>query len=174
MLTATAKLLPKGATIRLMGRFTDETTGHRIAWARRRRGMTQAELARRVGVRNVYISQIENDHRPPSRRTLRVIADELDTTVGFLEREIDDPTPAKATEQEPVYFSPEADAAAQLIDAAPPDERARMLAVLRTLAATVSQTGQQKEYDESHLIAPQQRRLILGKHLGQQREGTRA
>ena len=56
-------------------------------------------------------------------------------SIAFLELETDDPTPPQAApEPAPVYFSAEADAAAQLIDAMPPARRVGALAVLRTMA----------------------------------------
>ena len=67
---------------------------------------------------------------------MRLIAQTLETSIGFLECETDDPTPPQSKALEPTYFSAEADAAARLIDDAPPEERTRMLAVLRALAST--------------------------------------
>lgn len=126
----------------------NDSTGTRIAWARkqktvqdadgRRRPMTGHDLAAVVGVRNVYISQIENDHRMPSREVLQKIAEALGVTVGFLIMETDIPQPAGGEPEAPIYFSEEADAAAKLIDAAPPDKRIEMLAVLRVMAGNVS------------------------------------
>lgn len=43
------------------------TTGGRIKWARMRAEMTQAALGRAVGVKNVYISQLENNVHEASR-----------------------------------------------------------------------------------------------------------
>ena len=64
-----------------MNTYMNDSTGTRIAWARkqktvqdadgRRRPMTGHDLAAAVGVRNVYISQIENDRRMPSREVLQ-------------------------------------------------------------------------------------------------------
>ena len=127
-----------------MGTYSTDSTGARIAWMRKQRKMTGGEMARLLGVRNVYISQIENNE------------------------------PSRTEEAAPVYFSPEADAAAQLIDDAPPEERARILSVVRALVATFSQPAQEKAQEGSHLISqPRQtfaQRLIYGER-DQQRRG---
>ena len=80
--------------------------------------MTQAALGHAVGVKNVYISQLENNVHEASRPLMRTIAQTLGVSIGFLELETDDPTPPQIDEPEqPNYLSPQADEAAQLIDA---------------------------------------------------------
>jgi transcriptional regulator with XRE-family HTH domain len=157
-----------------MSTYKNDSTGKRIAWLRKQKGMSGHALADAVGVRNVYISQIENDRYKPSRNKLVELAALLDTTVGFLLMETDDPAQAGIpTEPEPVYWSEEADAAAKLIDAAEPEERARMLAVLRTLANTsIANAPATNEYSSQQLKAdePLQQRLILGEYFGGQRQ----
>jgi transcriptional regulator with XRE-family HTH domain len=157
-----------------MNTYKNDSTGKRIAWLRKQKGMSGHALADAVGVRNVYISQIENDRYKPSRNKLVKLAALLDTTVGFLLMETDDPaqvsTPA---ESGPVYWSEEADAAAKLIDAAEPEERARMLAVLRTLANTsIANAPATDEYHSQQPRAdePLQQRLILGEYFRGQRQ----
>ena len=135
---------PPALKITDMNTYTNDSTGTRIAWARkqkmvqdadgRRRQMNGHELAAAVGMRNVYVSQIENNHRIPSRDVLQKIAEVLGVTVGFLLMETDIPQPASAEPETPVYFSEEADAAAKLIDDVPPEKRREMLAVLRVMA----------------------------------------
>ena len=70
----------------------------------RRRQMNGHGLVAAVGVRNVYVSQIENNHRIPSRDVLQKIAEVLGVTVGFLLMETDIPQPASAEPETPVYF----------------------------------------------------------------------
>ncbi len=53
------------------------TTGQRIKEARKRAGMTQKELALKLGIPFQGISQWENDLRNPKYETLRRIADAL-------------------------------------------------------------------------------------------------
>lgn len=151
MITATVNDTITEHRIMAMNTYQTDSRGRRIAWARKhadwiapggehRIGMTGSELARAVGVRNVTISYIENDHRDLSLPLLLKIAEVTGVTVGFLLMETDYPYKVELPPElppEPVpYISPEADAAADLIDTAPPAERARMLAVLRTLAGS--------------------------------------
>ena len=55
--------------------------------------------------------------------------------------ETDIPQPAGVEPETPVYFSEEADAAAKLIDDAPPEKRREMLAVLRVMAESALAEG---------------------------------
>lgn len=160
MLVVAENYTPDALKIEGMSTYTNDSTGARIAWARKQkqvidsdgrcRPMNGHELAAAVGVRNVYVSQIENDHRIPSRDVLLKIAEVLGVTVGFLLMETDVPQPVSAEPETPVYFSEEADAAAQLIDDVPPDKRREMLAVLRVmaesaLAGTAKDSGGENE-----------------------------
>lgn len=151
MLVIAENHAPPALKITGMNTYTNDSTGTRIAWARkqkmvqdadgRRRQMNGHELAAAVGVRNVYISQIENNHRIPSRDVLQKIAEVLGVTVGFLLMETDNPQPAGAEPETPVYFSEEADAGAKLIDdVKDPAKRREMLAVLRVMAESALAT----------------------------------
>lgn len=60
------------------------TTGQRIRAARKKAGMTQAELAKRLGISYVGISQWENDIRNPKYETLLRIAKALNVEVDTL------------------------------------------------------------------------------------------
>lgn len=60
------------------------TTGERIKAARKRAGMTQAELANKLGISYVGISQWENNLRSPKYKTLRRIAAALNVSVDSL------------------------------------------------------------------------------------------
>ncbi len=121
------------AKIRNMGLGYQDTTAQRIKWARNRAGLTQDGLAREVGVLYVYINQIENAKREPSRKLLKKIAVTLGVSMGFLELETDDPTPPKemGASVDPVYFSPEADEIARMVDAMPEHRRAFVLNIVR-------------------------------------------
>ncbi len=151
MILAHRNVVADGGKIAAMSVYNEDSIGRRIAWARknvewtdsegkRHKGMTGHQLGRRLvtsgtmsGVRNVYVSQMENNHASPSLSMLCKIAEVTGVTVGFLLMETDYPYRDRP-EPEPVYFSEEADAAAQIIDAAPPEERARIVAVVRALA----------------------------------------
>lgn len=163
------------ATIEVMGTYSNDSTGARIAWLRKQRRMTGHDLAKAVDVRNVYISQIENGHRDASRQMLQKLAAVLGTTVGFLLMETDDPESATVQPEPPAaYWSEEADAAARLVDAAQPEDRARMLAVLQALASISEANNSQEKNSEGVIYLrnspapaePMQGRLILGEYFG--------
>lgn len=52
--------------------------------ARKEAGMTQGQLAEKVGVTNDYISMIERGDRTPGFNLAKKIADELNTTVDVI------------------------------------------------------------------------------------------
>jgi len=58
--------------------------GQRLKAARKRAGLTQAELAEKVGVGRVSIARIETGTRKPSMDLALTIARELDTTAEAL------------------------------------------------------------------------------------------
>jgi len=159
MLVTAENHAPDALKITGMNTYTNDSTGSRVAWARkqkqvqdadgRRRPMNGHELAAAVGVRNVYISQIENNHRIPSRDVLQKIAEALGVTVGFLLMETDNPQPAGVEPEMPVYFSEEADAAAKLIDDVPPEKRREMLAVLRVMAENALADGAKNSSEQN-------------------------
>ncbi|MFE7227004.1 helix-turn-helix domain-containing protein [Nocardioides sp. NPDC057577] len=75
---------------------TQFTVGERIAWYRRRRGLSQEVLAGRVGRTSDWLSKIENGRIELDRLSvLRVLADALDTTLADL---IAEPSLLKWTE----------------------------------------------------------------------------
>lgn len=121
-----------------MGLGYQDTTPQRIKWARNRAGLTQDGLGHEVGVLYVYINQIENGKREPSRKLLKKIAAALNVSIGFLELETDDPTPPRQQDDndpDPVYFSAEADEVARMIDAMPEHRRAFTLNLVRLCLA---------------------------------------
>ncbi len=64
---------------------TDLTIGERIAWYRRRRGMSQEVLAGRVGRTVDWLSKIENNRIGLDRLSIiKAVAAVLDITVGDL------------------------------------------------------------------------------------------
>jgi DNA-binding XRE family transcriptional regulator len=68
---------------------TPTDMGPRIKRLRKQRGLTQAELAEKVGVQRVYIARIESQdtashYRRPSLATLERLAKALKTSVGQL------------------------------------------------------------------------------------------
>lgn len=107
-----------------------DTFEDRIAWLLKQRGMSQKELAAQLDVSVQFLNSLVIGRRRPNVKRLTQIATALHTSVDFLALTSDDPTPPQeaAPEPAPYYFSAEADAAAQLIDAMR-DERRRGLAL---------------------------------------------
>ncbi len=153
MILTHSNSVANGLTISAMNVYNEDSIGRRIAWARKNVdwtdsngehhiGMTGHQLGRRLvtqgtatGVRNVYVSQLENNHASPSLPMLRKIAEVTGVTVGFLLMETDYPyRGGTAPEPEPIYLSPEADTVAKIVDDASPAERARILAVVQAMA----------------------------------------
>lgn len=60
------------------------TTGQRIKAARKKAGMTQAELAKKLGISYVGISQWERDLRNPKQETIQRIAKALECDFYWL------------------------------------------------------------------------------------------
>ena len=58
--------------------------GHRIRCARKKKGMTQEELATHTDLTVPYISNIENNHTKLSLVSIAAIANALETTVDGL------------------------------------------------------------------------------------------
>ncbi|MGQ4597175.1 helix-turn-helix domain-containing protein [Nocardia sp. R6R-6] len=67
------------------GMSQDLTIGERVAWYRRRRGMSQGVLAGLVGRTDDWVGKIENNRIPLDRLSiLRLLADALDVSLGDL------------------------------------------------------------------------------------------
>lgn len=62
----------------------DEIVGANIRKYRRMRGLTQAELGRRIGVKNNTISQYESGRNSPEQNMIYSIAKELEVSVSDL------------------------------------------------------------------------------------------
>lgn len=60
------------------------TTGERIKKLRKKRRLTQSELAKEIGISRSYMSEIESDKRNMSIKTLTKIATGLDISLSFL------------------------------------------------------------------------------------------
>ncbi|MFL2069874.1 helix-turn-helix domain-containing protein [Leuconostoc mesenteroides] len=66
-------------------------TANRIKELRTQKKLTQSELAETINTSRVTISRIESETRQPSYAMLSLIADALDTTVGYLQGKTDSP-----------------------------------------------------------------------------------
>jgi transcriptional regulator with XRE-family HTH domain len=127
---------------RAMG-ITLRTFRERIMWLLDRpehgNGISQKELAAAMGISSQYLSTLIRKESPrrPNVRHLQAAAGALNTSVSFLALATDDPSPDKE-DAGPIYFSPQADEAAQLIDAMPTDtQRELALQLVRQVAAYV-------------------------------------
>ncbi len=91
-----------------------DTTGRRIKAVREHEGLTQIALAEKLGIRQAYMSQLENDKSIAPADLLATIAQVLDVSADYLLLLSDDaerqPTP------ELPGISPEAEEAARLVD----------------------------------------------------------
>ncbi|KAA0222322.1 MAG: helix-turn-helix domain-containing protein [Planctomycetota bacterium] len=68
----------------LIARRSRETFGQRVRRLRRRNRWTQAEFARRAGINQGFLSQIERDRKSPSAQTLDAMAVALGVPQGVL------------------------------------------------------------------------------------------
>lgn len=113
--------------------------GERITALRKPAGYkTQRALATRLGVSDAFLSDIVRGVKNPSLEMLCELAKLLNTTTDYLLLLTDSPdtlgTPSLEN-GDPVYFSPEADEVARIIDALPPETRAFVLHMARALTA---------------------------------------
>jgi len=69
----------------------NDTVGRRVAWLRTLRGMSQGELAEKIGRTRGYVGQLETDRTKPSVEVLMALADVLETSTDFLLLRTDDP-----------------------------------------------------------------------------------
>jgi len=105
------------------------TTGQRVRFARDRiKGWQSKELASKINISPAMLSKIEHDQKSPSMETLIALAAALDVSIDWLVPSQGAENPYRRKEDEPVYFSPEADEVAHLVDALPPKYRAVVLA----------------------------------------------
>lgn len=75
--------------------------GHRLRILRERAGISQRELARRAGVTNASVSQVENNRVSPSVASLRKIVGALGLSLAefFSDETVEGPGPFEAAEE---------------------------------------------------------------------------
>lgn len=73
--------------------MNERTFGQRVGLIRDQRGLTQAEVAKRIGLSRTSVANIEADRQEPGLTKLRELAAALDTTVGALLGEVPIPEP---------------------------------------------------------------------------------
>lgn len=151
---------------RSMG-ITLKTFGGRVRWLMDQpehgNGMSQKELAAAIGLSEQFTGALILGRRNPNVRHLQAFGKALKTSVSFLALTTDDPSP-DAPESAPVYFSPQADEAAQLIDAMRDDDlRDIALDLVRVLAMYDIGEGDDPSRTGTGGVS---RRLIAAKLLG--------
>lgn len=67
----------------------------RLRAARKHRGLSQLEVANRIGLNHANISLFETGERKPSFDNLRALADALDVTIDYILGRVDEIGPAK-------------------------------------------------------------------------------
>jgi len=77
--------------------MSDRTFGERVAHLRELRSLTQADVAKRIGLARTSVANIEADRQEPGLTKLRELAAALDTTVGALLGEVPIPEPPDVT-----------------------------------------------------------------------------
>ena len=107
------------------------TIGERITALRKPAGYkTQRALATRLGVSDAFLSDIVRGIKYPSLDMLCTLAGLLNTTTDYLLLRTDNPdVPGVAPLEtgDPIYFSPEADEIARIVDALQPETRQYVL-----------------------------------------------
>lgn len=125
--------------IRVLGSLGERVRALRIA-----KGLDQIQLARAVSgrgtpVKNATISAIERGEINPSLPVVINIADELGVSLDYITMRTDvAETPAAM--DEPVYFSPEADEVARLVDGMPEHLRREVLAHVQLIMERTQQS----------------------------------
>ena len=104
------------------------TLGERIEALRKREGIAQAELARRVGIsQSTMNSLIHGDSR--TSRSLLALARELKTNPAYLTGETDDPSPGAA----PSGLSSQDKEALELLHSMSAESRKTLMQFMRTV-----------------------------------------
>lgn len=105
--------------------------GDRIEERRKVVGLSQAELARRIGVRQSTINSLVNGNSRTSR-SLLAIARELQTTPAYLTGETDDPS--SSIPDEGMVLTTEEREWVDLLRALPVGDRKATMHIVRSLA----------------------------------------
>lgn len=119
-----------------------DSFGRRLKILRTDMGLRQedlrAEMKRVAGVDigATYISELERTDKMPSLQVAAAIARVLGTTTDYLALLSDDPEPSHDPPER--YITPEADAAARIIDALPAEARRDVLAVVQRITQPIA------------------------------------
>lgn len=122
-----------------------DTFGKRLKMLRVDRGMSQIELRDKmeklygVSIGETYVSELERSSKMPSLEVAAAMARALEVSVDYLGLIIEDALPYKREDVTPLYFSPEADEVARLVDAMPQMHRAMIVSMLRGFASPLNE-----------------------------------
>lgn len=105
--------------------------GHRVRDLMAEKGLSQAELARRIGVAQPSIYAIIHRNKTGTR-TLHKLARELETTAAYLSGETDDPAADQPT---PTPISSDAREMVDHFESLGPADRRALLQIARSMAA---------------------------------------
>lgn len=96
----------------------------RLVEQRKKRNLTQEQLAHKVKTTKGTISNYENGHSTPPHETLVAIADALGVSTDYLLNRTDDPTPPNPLSQQKAFPTEESrNAALELYYRLPPEKR---------------------------------------------------
>lgn len=73
---------------------------NRIKELRMKKGITQAELAKKIGVQGAAISKYENEQLQISNEVLKLLASIFDVSIDYILCLTDDPTPVRDVNQD--------------------------------------------------------------------------
>lgn len=129
-----------------------DTFGKRARLLRQDRKWSQMDLVQKlesegVKINNTWISQIENSDKMPSVDVAIALAKVLNTTTDFLFLLVDDPK--IPNQQEPEFFSPEADEIARIVDSLPVEQRQRCVEKVKRIDEKYRQQLQTRREMES-------------------------
>lgn len=111
---------------------TDGTLSERLQWALNESGMTQAELARAVGISPPSLHGLLSGRYKRSRYTAKIAAS-LGISASWL---------ADGAGRPKAKLSPEAQAMAQIIDALPPEARKEVAGYIGYVVSRMAESSQ--------------------------------
>ncbi|MED0758306.1 helix-turn-helix transcriptional regulator [Aneurinibacillus thermoaerophilus] len=80
------------------------TLGQRIKQRRKERKMTQAQVAKELGIDNTTVSKWESDTYQPDAENLKKLANLLLTTTDYLTGRTNDPSPKESDKKMNLFF----------------------------------------------------------------------
>lgn len=134
-----------------------ETFGRRLRGLRQDKEWSQIELRDNikkvtgVEIGETYISELERTEKMPSLEVAAAMAKTLEVTLDYLGFLIDDGSISYKRTQPDVYYSPEADEVARMVDRMSPSERSVIMQVARNLSALTTERARRQAETEDIL-----------------------